>query len=171
MDYKHIEKLLEKYWACETSIVEEKELKSFFKNSDVPNHLKETASLFQYFEVESSQKKLGTDFDEQVIQQLNEVKSYSSNAKVVHWFNNYAKVAAVILVVISLSLLITKALQQEQKKVQIADTFENPEDAFEETKKALLLISNKIGKGKSQMGKLSEFNKTEEKIKNNNVEL
>lgn len=170
MDYRRIEDLLEKYWACETSIVEEKELKAFFKNEQVPKQFKDTASLFQYFEMESSQKKLGTDFDQQILNQLDENEP-KKETKVVYWFNTYAKVAAVILMVIALSFFVTHTIQQEQKKAQIADTFENPEDAFEETKKALLLISNKIGKGKTQMVKLSEFSKTEEKIKNNNVEL
>ncbi|MDH5366959.1 MAG: hypothetical protein OEW67_08235 [Cyclobacteriaceae bacterium] len=170
MDYKRIEDLLEKYWACETSIVEEKELRTFFKNEPVPEQFKDTALLFQYFETQSRQKKLGTDFDQKILAQLNEEAS-TKKTKMVHLFNNYYKVAAVIIMVIVLSLLVTRTIQQEQDKVQMADTFENPEDAFEETKKALLLISNKIGKGKTQMVKLSEFNKAEEKIKNNNVEL
>lgn len=171
MDYNRIEKLLEKYWECETSIIEEKELKAFFKGTDIPDNLKETALMFNYFEQESSQKKLGTDFDNQIIEKLETSDSNNTNIKVVDWFNRYAKVAAVILVLISVSFLITKTLQHEQEKVHVADTFENPEDAFEETKKALLLISNKIGKGKTQMVKLSEFNKTEEKIKTTKVEL
>ena len=72
--------------------------------------------------------------------------------------------------VIGLSYFVTKSIKQ-QEQVQITDTFNNPEDAFEETKKALLLISNKIGKGKAQVVKLSEFSKTEDKIKNKQVEL
>ena len=171
MDYKRIEDLLDKYWACETSIVEEKELKEFFNSVEVPDNLKETASLFKYFEMESSQNKLGTDFEEIVLEQIEEAP-VKKEAKVLQLFNRYYKVAAVIVMVIGLSYFVTRTIKrQEKEQLQVADTFQNPEDAFEETKKALLLISNKIGKGKSQVVKLSEFSKTEEKIKNKDVEL
>lgn len=170
MDYKRIEDLVEKYWACETSIVEEKELRAFFKNEQVPEKLKETALLFQYFELEGSQKKLGADFDQQLLHQL-ENNEPKKKTVVVHWFTPYAKVAAVVIIVAGLSFLVTRTIRQAEKETQLTDTFERPEDAFEETKKALLLISNKIGKGKTQMVKLSEFSKTEEKIKNDNIAL
>ena len=174
MDYKHIENLLEKYWACETSIVEEKELKAFFSSNQVPEHLKETAALFKYYDAESNQKKLGTDFDNEVLEGIGNdyASKETKEAKVVQWFNNYAKVAAVILIVITLSFVVTRTLNREQEKIEVAqsDTYEDPEDAFEETKKALLLISTKIGKGKKEMEKLGEFNKAQEKIKNE-VEL
>lgn len=48
MDSKQLEQLLEKYWNCETSLEDEKVLRDYFNGSEVPQHLKETASLFQF---------------------------------------------------------------------------------------------------------------------------
>ncbi|MCF2496887.1 HEAT repeat domain-containing protein [Dyadobacter chenhuakuii] len=44
-----IEKLLEKYYEGETTIEEEKEIKRFFQNGDVPEHLMSHAAQFGYF--------------------------------------------------------------------------------------------------------------------------
>jgi len=50
MDSNRINELLKKYWSCETSLEEEAELREIFKAGNVPDELKETAPLFQYFE-------------------------------------------------------------------------------------------------------------------------
>ena len=50
MDSKRINELLSKYWNCETSLEEEAELREHFKTGNIPDELKETAPLFQYFE-------------------------------------------------------------------------------------------------------------------------
>ncbi|KQS27672.1 HEAT repeat domain-containing protein [Dyadobacter sp. Leaf189] len=50
-----IEKLLEKYYDGETSVEEERELKRFFRDEQVPPHLKSHAAQFGYF-TEASQE-------------------------------------------------------------------------------------------------------------------
>ena len=50
MDSKHIEELLNKYWQAETSLEEEQLLRQYFSSDDVPEHLRETALLFRYYE-------------------------------------------------------------------------------------------------------------------------
>ena len=44
-----IEKLLEKYYEGETSLEEERALKQFFQNGDLPEHLQSHAAQFGYF--------------------------------------------------------------------------------------------------------------------------
>jgi hypothetical protein len=46
MDSNRIELLLKKYWGCETSLEEEKQLRDYFQGNDIPDQWKETASLF-----------------------------------------------------------------------------------------------------------------------------
>ena len=36
MDYKYINQLLERYWAAETTLEEEKILRTFFSQTDIP---------------------------------------------------------------------------------------------------------------------------------------
>ena len=44
-DYKHIEKLLERFYNAETSETEEQMLKDFFFNEEVPSHLQTEKDL------------------------------------------------------------------------------------------------------------------------------
>lgn len=69
MDYKYIEQLLERYWACETSLEEEQILRSFFHQKEVPAHLLRYKQLFAYQEAEK-ELKLGEDFDVRILARI-----------------------------------------------------------------------------------------------------
>lgn len=63
MDYKYIEQLLERYWHCETSLQEEKILRTFFSQKNVPVGLVSYKDLFIYEHSEKDTVKLNDDFD------------------------------------------------------------------------------------------------------------
>lgn len=65
MDYTYIEQLIERYFAGETSLGEERVLKAFFSMEDVPATLKRYAPLFAYAD-EAKQDTLGSDFTERL---------------------------------------------------------------------------------------------------------
>lgn len=53
-----IEKLLNKYFEGETTCEEERELRRFFTQEMIPEHLKEYTPLFAFFEEENKQAKV-----------------------------------------------------------------------------------------------------------------
>lgn len=172
MDLDRIEQLLARYWECETSLEEEKELKEFFNSGDVPAKWQSVAPLFRYYEEEKRQGQLDGLFDEQVLAQLKveEVEKELPAAKkgrVVRLFYDIAKVAAVILIVATAGYYIRDEYinKKDQMDPYISDTFEDPKVAFEETKKALLLISKNFNKGRKEVQKIGAFNEAQEKIK------
>ena len=69
MDYKYIEQLLERYWACETSLQEEQILRTFFQQQEVPEHLMAYKSIFDV-QQEQTEAILGEDFDERMLQMI-----------------------------------------------------------------------------------------------------
>lgn len=69
MDYKYIEQLLERYWECRTTIEEEQILRSFFRQTDIPDHLKASADLFR-IQDETAAETPGTDFDNKVLARI-----------------------------------------------------------------------------------------------------
>lgn len=79
MDYKYIEQLIDRYFDCATSIAEERILKAFFSQEDVPSHLEVYADIFRY-EEESLHDTLGEDFDQRVISRL----QHDGDAPAVH---------------------------------------------------------------------------------------
>ena len=48
MDYKYIEQLLQRYWEAQTTLEEERILRAFFSQDDVPASLMQYKSLFCY---------------------------------------------------------------------------------------------------------------------------
>lgn len=170
MDLDRIEQLLAKYWDCETTLEEEKELKEFFNSEGVPPKWQAIAPLFRYYADEKKNGKLDGLFDEQVLAQI-EAKQGSASpggeGKVVRWFYDMAKVAAVALILITAGYFVREEYINKKDKMDpyIADTFEDPKEAFEETKKALMLISKNFNKGRKEVQRVGVFNEAQEKIK------
>lgn len=156
MDSKHIEKLLEKYWNCETSLEEEQHLREYFRG-EVPESLKETATLFRYFEAQQKETLASPGFDAAIRHQIRQPKG-----KVVNLFT-FARIAAGLLVVVAATYFV----RQEVRKAyppETVDTYSDPKLALEETKKALMMISKGFSKAQREAGKINVFNEAEEKI-------
>src|SRR5579859_7007753 len=160
MDSKRIEQLLEKYWNAETSLEEEQELRRFFNGEDVPGNLKETAALFRYFESEKS-RSLGENFDAAVTKQIRQ-RQGGKMISMTNWFQ-VARVAAGVAVVVAAVYLIGHEVRKSSPN-EITDTESDPKLAFEETKKALLMISKNFHKAQSEASKINLLNEAEEKV-------
>ncbi len=159
MDSKQLEQLLEKYWNCETSLEEEKQLRGYFQG-EVPESLKETADLFRYFETQQANSVGGADFDVTIIKKI---KHQKPEGKSVSMFFNYARIAAGLIVVVTATYFV----RQEVRKAyppEIVDTYSDPKLALEETKKALMMISKGFNKAQKEAGKIKAFNEAEEKL-------
>jgi len=74
MDYKYIEQLLDRYFQGETSLQEEQILKAFYAQgvADMPEELYKYAPLFA---VMNEHEQLGADFDERMLQLIDEQQS------------------------------------------------------------------------------------------------
>jgi len=167
MDSKRIDLLLERYWNCVSTQEEEAEIKAYFNsNVEFPAHLKSTAPLFQYFTKEGEVKMPDKAFDEALLEKLKQ-QPKGKVKKLEQSFQNYMKVAAVIALVIATSFVFRMEVWQDDKPelFLVEDTFKTPEEAYAETKKALMLIASKMNHGKKEVQKISILSKAESKIK------
>ena len=162
MDYNKIKILLEKYWNCETTLEEESILQDYLSGKDIPEDLKAFTPLFQYYK-EQRAMKVSEDFEGRV---LNEIGSKENKGKQRYLHIYYKVAAAVILILFFVTIHQRYIAVRDQATVLVQDTFDDPEKALEETKKALLLVSEKWNKGKENITKLAEFNKAEKIIRN-----
>ena len=162
MDFKERDDLLQKYWNCETSLEEEKQLREYFGGHDIPEQLKETASVFRYFE-EAKKKSLNdVAFDGQVMGKVN-----PRQGQIRRLVYNSMRIAAGLVVVIAATWFIRTEVRQTIPQ-NIVDTYDDPELAFEETKKALLMISKGFGTAEKQTRKINLFNEAQEEIQRTN---
>jgi hypothetical protein len=159
MDSNRIDELLNKYWNCETSLEEEQELRQYFKGSQVPGQWKETASLFRYFE-ESKKKSLEDQpFDPRLLEKV----TVQQRGKAVRLLYNSMRIAAGIAVLVIAVWFVRKEVRTSTPQ-EIVDTYDDPKLAFEETKKALMMISKSFGQAEEQAKKINLFNEAKEEI-------
>jgi hypothetical protein len=159
MDSNRIEELLSKYWNCETSLEEEQQLRQYFKGGDIPEQWRETAALFRYFEENKKKTLNDVAFDAAVIQNVQPQKK----GKLVKLFYNSMRIAAGIAVLVMAVWFVRKEVRDTTPQ-EVVDTYDDPQLAFEETKKALLMISKSFGTAESQAKKLNMFNEAQEEI-------
>jgi hypothetical protein len=165
MDLNRVEILLERYWNCVSTVEEENELKLLFNSNDVPDELKESAALFKYFE-QQKQATLNEKFNEEIIEKI-KLQQSPTVIKINRGLQNYMRVAAAVLVILAASFIFRMEFWQGEKPklLLVEDTFQTPEEAYAETKKAFMLIAEKMNSGRKQAQKISIMNKAESKIK------
>ena len=156
MDSKKLEELLQKYWDCETSLEEEQQLQEYFRNESVPEQLKETAALFHYFGQQKN-KSVHEQFDATVLEKI------KPKGRVTNLVQTSLRIAAGVAVLIAAIFFVREEIRSTDE-VAMEDTFDDPQKALEETKKALLMISKGFGSAEQQAKKINMLNEAQDKI-------
>ncbi|SHF60978.1 hypothetical protein SAMN05444483_101766 [Salegentibacter echinorum] len=146
MELKEIKILLEKYETGESSLAEEKMLRKYFRNHQVPEELKAYQGIFAFSEVEKEKKSTvnGT---------LPEpVKSYK---------HLWTGIAASIILLVGIFLF-----QDDSSEMQDSElgTIQNEEEALQKSMEALKMVSKLMNESKQDLIYLKEFNKTKDKF-------
>ena len=145
MELKLVEQLLEKYFQGATTRAEEKQLKAYFSSNDVAPHLAKYQSLFGYFETQK-----GTQFEQKLPLQPRKQNT-------VKWIG----IAASFVVLFGLA---TFYFYPSEPKHEDLGTYDNPEEAFIATQKALLMVSEQVNIGMESVAYLNEYEKTKKTI-------
>lgn len=157
MDSERLHELLKKYWDCETTLEEERELQIYFRNPPLEN-LKETASLFRYFEQQKNKKLDDSTFDRELRHKVR------GGGKVRTLVFNSMRIAAGIIVLI-MAVWLVRIEVRKSTPAEMSDTYDDPKMAFEETKKALMMISRSFNTAEEQARKINLFNEAQKDIK------
>ncbi|MBK5280105.1 MAG: hypothetical protein JJE09_14700 [Bacteroidia bacterium] len=160
MESKQIEQLLEKYWNAETSLEEEQQLRDFFRSESIPEGMKETAELFRYFDHQKKVQLTEPSFDGNVVRKIS---ANRPAAKSVKMYFNYARIAAGLVVVVAATYFVGQEVRKSYP-AEVTDTYSDPKLAFEETKKAFMMLSKGFGKARQESQKIKLFNEAEQKI-------
>jgi hypothetical protein len=160
MDSKKLEELLNRYWECETSLEEEQLLRDYFNGSQVPEHHKEAAALFRYF----SNNKKKSIRDEGFEKNLFRGTQPRAGGRVVQLVYNTLRIAAGVAVLLVAIYFVRKEIRKADP-VAMEDTYNDPKLAFEETKKALRMISRGFTQAENEAKKINLFNEAQKEIK------
>lgn len=138
MEINKIEELIEKYLEGNTSLQDENVLKTYFTAQNIPSHLNQYKDVFGYYR--DSKKETTKEF---ILPEKHKSKK---------WFGIAASVVLVTM--------IATYLYQNTIKEEDLGTFDNPEEAFVETHKALQLVANNINSGMKNVSYIEEYEKT-----------
>lgn len=136
-----IKVLLEKYWAGETTVEEEQKIKAWYR---------ENPSLTPdgtYFRALSGKQQVASG------------KRFAHPGKV-RRKTQWSAAAAIIIGIMAAVLIFQDAKKQREYVV------EDPQEAYEITKKALLMVSSGLNEGRTYSEELTKINKAEEIINN-----
>lgn len=119
MNYQYIEQLLERYWQCETTVEEEKILRTFFSQKDVPAALLPYKDLFTYEQQEREEEALGDDFDSRMMELINEPTPVKARTiKLTERLKPLFKAAAVVAIILTLGNAVQMAFLHETAATQ-----------------------------------------------------
>ena len=151
MDYKRIQELMEKYWEGKSSVEEERLLKAFFTQEEIPEEWKVFQPLFAY--LDTSGKIKAPKFSKKIF------RSRLPFHQKPMW--QFVAIAATLFFVICIGYILfpTQRAKETSKNTFVEilpqDTYENPEEAYEAAKEVLLLLSSKMKEGRTMILKES----------------
>jgi len=154
MTNEQIKQLLEKYWAGDTSLEEERTLKTFFSGDAVPEELTKYRPLFLWKTKQMQVKdnrtlKMPADFQ---------------------WYS-MLKIAASILLILTMGIGFYTHYQQEKDMDRIfSETYSNPEDALKETKIVIGKISSALNMAEDEQPTPLKTDSTDHSDKSNTNE-
>ncbi len=155
-----IKDLLDKYWECETTLEEEKELREYFNSDNSSESFSEARTLFQYFN--EQRNIVAQESKDDIHLKVQEgVNKKSDNVRTLVF--RIAKIAAGVLVLVAATYLVREEVRKSYPE-EIVDTYSDPELAYQETKKALMMISKSFGRAQQEANKIKLFNEAEQII-------
>lgn len=138
MKLHEIEVLLEKFYNGETNLDEEKTLRDYLNQDDIPEQFQAEKEHFNFL-LDEQELALGEEFDTLILESLKE----SNNPDTVRlWIYRTSGVAAALL----LFLLVWFGTDLMQPK-EVYGTITDPALAFSETQKVMDEVSKKMNKG------------------------
>lgn len=158
MEYKEIEKLLNKYLEGESSLEEEALLKDYFAQPGLPAEQHEMQEMFRYFTDSKSESSPPFNITNEINTLIeSEWKKETNNhfRRIIAW-----AVSAAAVLVISIGLF--QYLNKPEAVVK--DTYKDPKLAYLETQKALMMVSRVMNRNTVKLKYLSKVDESFEQV-------
>jgi hypothetical protein len=147
---ENIRQLLEKYWNSESSLEEEKTLATYFNQPEVDQEFEAYKPLFNYFD---EQRQLTIDLEDQIMSRISGSKEKEKGKIIGMPWRRAISIAASLILILSVAIGVSQYRSQAKRDMGLVDTFQTPEEALEQTKAALLFLSQRMNKASDQAAK------------------
>ena len=146
MKVNEIERLLARYYDGETSETEEKELKRFFTEEDVPAHLLAEKEIFMQLAAQPA-PEIPEGLESRLSRKIDQWDTGERRTLRLQWIGS---IAASLLILLSVGLYLYKPYPAPQ------DTCATPEEAYVQAQKALIMLSSSLNKGIEKVESVQE---------------
>ena len=154
-----IRKLLDRFYTGETTLEEEKILQDYFSSSSMPEELMPDRDLFRSLGNASDSVAVPEGLNQKILDVIDNQEKKVVRTRRISVFS-LSGLAAGLLVVIALYVGYFRADKPEMLAYQMTDTYENPQDAYEEARRTLAFVSAKLNTGTSGLEHVKQVSKT-----------
>ncbi len=155
-----IRKLLDRFYLGETTLEEEQLLLAYFSSASVPEELIADRDLFRSLDPAGNNIVVPGGLNQKILDVLDQQERKEVRTRRISIFS-LSGLAAGLLVVIALYVGYFRDGQSDLLASQeLTDTYENPQDAYAEAKRALTYVSAKLNAGTSELERVKQVSKT-----------
>jgi len=159
-DIKEIRKILDRFYAGETTLEEERILQEYFSGASIPEELLPERDLFRSLEPAMNHVTVPENLNRKILGVIDQLEKKEARTRRISVYA-LSGLAAGLLVVIALYTGYFKSGQSKRIASQeLTDTYDNPADAYEEAKKTLAYVSSKLNTGTSELEYVKQVTKT-----------
>lgn len=161
-----IRKMLDRFYLGETTLEEEKKLYDYFSSNAVPEEFIPDKELFQTMGSGDHAIEVPEDLNQKIISSIDQVERKATRTRRISIFS-LSGLAAGLLVMIAVYLFYIRTESPTFLAThQMADTYENPMDAYEEAKRTLAYVAAKLNNGTSELDHVKQhMSKTSDPLK------
>jgi len=152
---KDIRKLLDRFYLGDTTLEEERRLEEYFTSANVPEELIPDRDLFRSMDSGNDAIHVPVDLDQKILAGIDREERKMTRTRRISVFS-LSGLAAGLLVVIA---LYTGYFNKVNSRVAMQDTYENPQEAYEEAKRTLAYVSAKLNEGTSELKHVQQASK------------
>lgn len=155
MESSKIDELLEKFWAGETSDEQEEILRNYFcSGNTIEKRYQDAAAYFISLKSEKERLCLPADFE---LELMNKIQGGGSSRFLPgSFYRMAASIALVIGVAAAMFYWFNEESAQPIATQEYGDTYEDPRQAYEEVKRALMMVSTSMNAGVNYSKKLGK---------------
>ena len=143
--------MLDRFYLGETSLKEEQILQDYFSSPSIPEELMPDRDLFRALGNAGESVIVPEDLNQKILDTIDKQEKKLVRTRRISVFS-LSGLAAGLLVVIALYVgYFSQDRNGQLASSQMTDTYENPQDAYEEARRTLAYVSAKLNSGTSEL--------------------
>ncbi len=155
-----IRKLLDRFYLGETTLEEEKMLQDYFASASVPEELMPDRDLLRTIEQDSQNLIVPDGLNKKILDVIDQQERKVIRTRRISMFTLSGLAAGLLVVIALYTGYFSKEQAARLTSHQMTDTYEDPQDAYEEARRVLAFVSAKLNTGTSELVHVKQVSKT-----------